>query len=66
MIHSMDGLQVKDPGVEAPETGLKDCDAKAVAYTAETGSYMYMCPEVSLFSQSGEKSQVHMRVLSRL
>ncbi len=45
-IPCVEGLQVKDPGVKAPELGLKDLDTKATAYTAETGSYMYMCPEV--------------------
>ncbi|CAL5224496.1 g7192 [Coccomyxa viridis] len=57
-IPCVEGLQVKDPGVKAPELGLKDLDTKATAYTAETGSYMYMCPEVTKHESYDEKCDV--------
>ena len=64
MTHSMESLQVKEVGLKTPETGLKDLDAKAAAYTAETGSYMYMCPEVKLPLESRKKLHLHVAMLT--
>ena len=61
---SMESLQVKEVGLKTPESGLKDFDAKAAAYTAETGSYMYMCPEVKLPLESRKKLHLHVAMLT--
>ena len=50
-----------DSDVKLPDSAPDDLDARA-AYTAETGSYMYMCPEVTCTSH--ELHQHHkMRLL---
>ena len=34
-------------------------DSTAMAFTAETGSYMYMCPEVTAVTGEAAKAQSH-------
>ncbi len=46
-IFRLENLSNADSDLKPVGLGPEDFDAKAAVFTAETGSYMYMCPEVT-------------------
>ena len=46
-VFRMEDLPAAEVDLKMPEVGPTNLGVKEAAYTAETGSYMYMCPEAS-------------------